>query len=72
MCRKLDLVPYGENYARVKKIIEDNKLDTSHFRKGPWNKGKKIKAAAGQILPLEELLVENSPHANTNKLKKRL
>ena len=72
VCRKLELVPYGENYARVKKIIEDNKIDTSHFRKGPWNKGKKIKAAAGQTLPLEELLVENSPHVNTNKLKKRL
>lgn len=72
VCRKLKLVPYGENYTRVKKIIEDNKIDTSHFRKGPWNKGKKIKAAAGQILPLEELLVENSPHVNTNKLKKRL
>lgn len=72
VCRKLDLVPYGENYARVKKIIDENQLDISHFRKGPWNKGKKIKVAPAQTLSLQEILVENSPQSNNGKLKKRL
>lgn len=69
VCRLMDWVPSGDNYRRAKELIKS--LDTSHFRNGPWNKGKKVKTD-NITVPLSELLIENSPHKNTNKLKKRL
>ena len=72
VCRKLEVVPYGDNYKRIKNIISDNNIDISHFRKGPWNKGKKIKSSAIQFASITEILIENSPQTNTGKLKKRL
>ena len=72
VCRKLEVVPYGDNYKRIKNIISNNNIDISHFRKGPWNKGKKIKSSAIQFASITEILIENSPQTNTGKLKKRL
>lgn len=34
-CRALGVKPIGGNYRRIDKIIEDNNLDISHFRKEP-------------------------------------
>lgn len=69
VCRLVGWVPSGDNYRRAKELIKD--LDTSHFRVGPWNKGKKVKIE-NITLSLEEILVENSPHKNTEKIKRRL
>lgn len=69
VCRFIGWVPSGDNYRRAKELIKD--LDTSHFRKGPWNKGRKVKID-NITLTLEEILVENSPIRNTSKLKERL
>ena len=69
VCRFVGWVPSGDNYRRAKELIKD--LDTSHFRKGPWNKGKKVRLK-NQTTSLKELLVKNSPHKNTYKLKNRL
>lgn len=71
-CRKLEINAYGANYKKVKQIIAENNLDISHFNKGPWNKNKKIKTSMVQFLPINQVLIENSPQTNTSKLKNRL
>lgn len=70
VCRALEVSPRGGNYARVKKLIKD--LDISHFNKGPWNKGRKIKSTSYQKAPIQQILIENSPHTNSGKLRVRL
>lgn len=70
VCRALEVLPRGSNYARVKKLIKD--LDISHFNKGAWNKGRKIKSASYQKAPIQQVLIENSPHTNSGKLRVRL
>ena len=70
VCRALEVSPRGSNYARVKKLIKD--LDISHFNKGAWNKGRKIKSASYQKAPIQQVLIENSPHTNSGKLRIRL
>lgn len=72
LCRALELKPTGGNYQRVKKIVYDNNIDTSHFSTEPWNKGKKIKTESYYFTDIKNLLIENSPHKNSSKLKKRL
>lgn len=68
VCRKVGWVPSGDNYRRAKELIKD--MDSSHFRKGPWNKGKKVQGFKNR--PLEEILVENSTYRATNHLRERL
>ena len=70
VCRALEVSPRGSNYARVKKLIKD--LDISHFNKGAWNKGRKIKSVSHQTIPIQQILIENSPHTNSGKLRIRL
>ena len=70
VCRALEVSPRGSNYARVKKLIKD--LDISHFNKSAWNKGRKIKSASYQKAPIQQILIENSPHTNSGKLRIRL
>lgn len=70
VCRALEVSPWGSNYARVKKLIKN--LDISHFNKGAWNKGRKIKSASYQKAPIQQILIENSPHTNSGKLRVRL
>ena len=70
VCRALEVSPRGGNYVRVKKLIKD--LDISHFNKGAWNKGRKIKSAPYQEAPIQQILIENSPHTNSGKLRVRL
>lgn len=68
-CRVMDLIPQGANYKKVKELIKKYNLDISHFTNEPWNKGKCYKSGK---LPLNQVLIENSPVTNTNSLKKRL
>lgn len=64
--------PIGGNYLKVKELIKDNNIDVSHFSSEPWNKGKKIKSESYYYTDLKDLLVENSPHRTSSKLKNRL
>lgn len=64
-CRYLGLQGKGGNYIRVKRVIEQYNVDTSHFTKVFYDTrryGKK---------PLETHLVENSMY-NSTKLRERL
>lgn len=70
VCRALEISPRGGNYARVKELIKD--LDISHFNKGAWNKGKKIKSTLYKKAPIQQVLIENSPHTNSSSLRIRL
>lgn len=70
VCRALEISPRGGNYARVKELIKD--LDISHFNKGPWNKGRKTKSVPYQMVPIQQILIENSPHTGSSKLRVRL
>lgn len=69
-CRKLNLVPTGGNYRRVKNIITKYELDTRHLLGSHWKKGKKVRGIPH--IPIENYLVENSMYKNTVHLKKRL
>lgn len=69
ICRALDLQPKGANYSKIDKLLaEHNIIWNKNYI--PWNKGKCYKSQ--QHLNIEEILIENSPHRNTNSLKKRL
>lgn len=70
VCRALEVPPRGSYYTTVKKLIKD--LDISHFNKGAWNKGRKIKSTSYQKAPIQQVLIENSPHTNSGKLRARL
>lgn len=69
MLRKLGLAPIGGNYAQLKKYLEEEQLDTSHYRKQGWSKGLKVKPY--YLRRLDELLNENVS-VNTTSLKSRL
>ena len=63
------MVEAGGNYEQVKKYLERYKIDTSHFTGKAWNKG--LKGIGQPIIPLKDILVENSSYQSF-KLKKRL
>lgn len=66
---KLNLRCTGGNYAQLKKYIEQNNLNYSHFTGKVWNKG--LTGIGKPIRPLSEILVSHS-HVQSYKLKKRL
>ena len=70
VCRKLNLVPRGGNFARAKNLITKYELDITHFLGRSCFKGKKRKGY--KQLPLNQILVENSLYKVTVHLKKRL
>lgn len=67
--KKLGLVPAGGNYSQLKKYVEENGYDISHFRGKGWNKG--LVGIGRPRIPLEKVLVQNS-YFQSYKLKKRL
>jgi Zn finger protein HypA/HybF involved in hydrogenase expression len=67
--QKLSLREAGGNYLTIKKKIEKNGLDTSHFTGKAWNFGLKFKPLHAK--PLHEILVANSEY-QSHKLRKRL
>jgi hypothetical protein len=69
--RKLGLVPIGGNYLTIHYHIRRLGLDTSHWLGMGHRKGSKT-PVPGTYRSLEEILVENSPHLSTSKLKQRL
>ncbi len=68
--RSLDLVPAGGNYKLVKELIEEQKLDISHFKGQGWAKGKR------NPKNLEKkdigLYFENLQPVQSHRLKQRL
>ena len=66
---KLGLVEAGGNYEQVKRIINEEKIDKSHFTGMGWSKGKK--GIGKSRLQLDEILKKDSFYQSF-KLKKRL
>lgn len=66
-CRKLEIVPRGDNYRIVKELIQEHNLSTKHFI---GSKKYQVKQQ-GKIKPLSEIL-ESGIYTNTTKLKDRL
>jgi len=70
---KIGLVPAGGNYVHAKSLAKALNLDTSHFTGRGWCRGElaeRLHRAAK--IPLEEILIKESTHTNTNSLRKRL
>ena len=63
----LGISPAGGNYATIKKYFAVNGIDTSHFTKQGWSKGRTI----GPKRDIEEYLNNNYP-INSHKLRCRL
>ena len=66
---KIGLIPAGGNYVQISKAINDQKLDTSHFKGHAWNKGMKVPKEP--TYKLEDILVRDS-HFSLYHLKQRL
>ena len=64
---KLNVAPYGGNYAVLKKAISYFSLDVSHFDGQAWNKGRKLPPRR----PIEKY-TSNEITIQSYKLKKRL
>lgn len=59
----------GGQWVTIQKHIERLKLNVSHFTGKGWSKGK---PGRSNPVPLEIVLVKDSPYLDGNKLKKRL
>ena len=66
---ELGLAPKGGNFATIKKAIEQNNIDSSHFTGQLWNKGGH--QVCNPALPLADILKEGIEYQSF-KLKKRL
>jgi hypothetical protein len=60
----------GSNYSKIKQIIIDEKISTDHFLN--MSDFMKIYNTKRILLPIENILVENSEYQNRGSLKKRL
>ncbi len=67
--QKLGLVPAGGNYDQVKRYLNENKIDTKHFKGKGWSKGLSVTCQPKK--DLNEILTRNSNYQSF-KLKKRL
>ena len=68
ICRAIDLVPSGDNYARVRRLLELNEI-TWNKEYSPWNKGIKYKT---KQYSLEDILSNKIYYSNINRLRSRL
>lgn len=60
----------GTNYNKLKKLIMDENLSTDHFLN--MSEFMKIYNSSRVLLPINDILVENSEYQNRGSLKKRL
>ena len=67
--KKLGLIPAGGNYDQLRKYIDENKFDVSHFKGKGWSSGMKFPFKP--LVPLREILVSGSRY-QSYKLKARL
>ncbi|MCK9567336.1 HNH endonuclease [Candidatus Pacearchaeota archaeon] len=63
--KKLGITTGTNNYKTIKKSISGLNIDTSHF-------ATTFPHIVGVKIPLEEILIQNSPYTNTSHLKERL
>lgn len=68
--QKLKLAEAGGSYKTFYKTVKDNQIDTSHFLGQGHLKGKTHSWTPARTL--QQILVADSEHSNTNNLKKRL
>jgi Zn finger protein HypA/HybF involved in hydrogenase expression len=71
VCRALNISAIGGNYKTIKSKLILWDINTEHFTGAAWNIGDKFKPF-GKVIPLSEILVENSTYTNNAKLKERL
>jgi hypothetical protein len=70
---KLELSTQGGGaYATLRRRIAELRLDTSHFTGRGWNTGNTAGTLRSGAIPLDDLLVRQSPCTNTGRLKQRL
>ena len=62
--RKINMRVHVSKYKKFYQFVEDNNIDTSHFKK---NGGK-----GGKGYSLDQILIEGSGYTNTHRLKTRL
>lgn len=68
--RALGYNPSGGMFRAVTAHIRVLGLDTSHFVGQRWSKGRRFPGR--YVMPLEEILVENSTYGSIGKLRRRL
>lgn len=68
--RCLDLVPAGGNYKLIKELIEEQKLDISHFKGQGWARGRSNPKNLEK--PDISLYFENLTPITSHRLKQRL
>ncbi len=68
--RELGYEPNGGVHRMIVQKIRNQGLDTSHFTGQSWARGQKF--TNRRILPLQEILVENSTYTSTGHLRRRL
>lgn len=68
--KKLSLEPRGANYKAFNKLVKKWNVDISHFTGQGHLKNKTHNWA--KVIPLSDILVENSNYSSSNKLRKRL
>lgn len=68
--RELHLRPVGGNYRTIKRIIEENSINNSHFTGQGWNVGLKFKPY--KEFSNEEVFIENSTYRSSWRLRERL
>lgn len=68
--RNLNLVLSGGSLRTVKKLVEENKINTSHFLGWSWSTGKK-RPELSKAKKLSDYLIEGSTYSTRN-LKERL
>lgn len=71
MCRYIGLLPHSGNIKTIHRKLEEYQIDISHFNRGKASVLIPHKVG-GKKVNLDDVLVENSTYANTDKLRKRL
>jgi len=64
---KLGVIAAGGNYSRLNKIIKNNNIDTSHFRRQGWSRG----VILGPKVPIENYLI-NGSYIGSFRLRNKL
>lgn len=71
----LGLAPFGGNYVRIKRIIEENNIDVSHFAGKGWAKGRTDLEYNNNPnkFPNDEVFIKGTKYkGSTCNIKKRL
>lgn len=70
----LGLILFGNNYIRIKRVIAENDIDTSHFLGQGWNKGRKnrIDQNPNRYPDAEVFCINSSYKGSTMNTKSRL